>query len=64
MAMLGRLNQGDQNLSKYCTLTKVLVLYVSNWYVSLGHIWVSNILKAFPYEGGVAEPWSFDHKKW
>ena len=62
MAMLGRLNQGDENQSKYCTLTEVL--YVSNWYVSLGHVWGSNILKVFPYEGGVVEPWSFDHKKW
>ena len=51
MAMLGRLNQGDENLSKYCTLTEVL--YVSSWYVSLGHIWGSNILKVFPYEGGL-----------
>ena len=31
-------------------------LYVSNWYVSLGHVWGSNILKVFPYEGG--ELWS------
>ena len=28
------------------------VLHVSNWYVSLGHVWGSNILKVFPYEGG------------
>ena len=32
------------------------VLYVSNWYVSLGHVWGSTILKVFPYEGG--ELWS------
>ena len=37
------------------------VLYVSNWYVSLGHVWGSNILKAIPYEGGVVEPWSSDY---
>ena len=40
------------------------VLYVSNWYVNPGHVWGSNILKVFPYEGGVVEPWSFDHEKW
>ena len=62
MAMLGRLNQGDENLSKYCTLIEVL--YVSNWYVSLGRVWGSNILKVFPYEGGVVERWPLDHKKW
>jgi len=62
MAMLVRLNQGDGNLSKYCTLTEVL--YVSNWYVSLDHLWGSDILKVIPYEGRVVEPWSFDHKKW
>ena len=62
MAMLGRRNQGDANLSKYCTLSEVL--QVSIWYVSLGHLWGSDILKVFPYEGGVVEPWSFDHKKW
>ena len=62
MTMLGRLNQGDEDLSKYCTLTEVL--YVSNWYVSLGHVWGSNILKVFPYKGGAVEPWPFDHKKW
>ena len=67
MAMLGRLNnQGDKNLSKYMyrTLTSTEVLYVSNWYVNLDHLWGSDILKVFPYEGGVVEPWSFDHKKW
>ena len=58
--MLGHLNQGDENLSKYCMLTEVL--YVSNWYVSLGLVWGSNILKVFPYEGGVVEHWSFAHK--
>ena len=31
------------------------VLYVSDWYVSLGHVWGSNILKVFPYE---RELWS------
>ena len=35
------------------------VLYVSNWYVNPGRVWGSNILKVFPYEGGVVEPWSF-----
>ena len=39
------------------------VLYVSNWYVKLDFLWGSDILKVFPYEGGVEEPWSFDHKK-
>ena len=62
MAMLGRLDQGDGNQSKYCTLIEVL--YVSNWYVSLGHVWGSNILKVFPHEDGFVEPCSFDHKKW
>ena len=40
------------------------VLYVLNWYVKLDFLWGSDILKVFPYEGGVEEPWSFDHKKW
>ena len=62
MTMLGRLNQGDENPSKYGTLTEVLC--VSNWYVSLGRLWGSDIFKVFPYDGEVVEPWSFDHKKW
>ena len=41
------------NLFARETLPKVL--YVSNWYVSLGHVWGSNILKVFPYEGGVVD---------
>ena len=46
MAMLGRLNQGDENLSKYCTLIEVL--YVSNWYVSLGSHMGLEHLKSLP----------------
>ena len=61
MAMLGRLNQGDENQSKYCTLTEVL--YVSKWYLSPGAPQGPNILNVFPYEGGVVDPWSCDHKK-
>ena len=32
------------------------VLYVSNWYARLDLLWGSDILKIFPYEGGVEEP--------
>ena len=35
------------------------VLYVLEWYSGPS----AEILKAFPYEGGVVDRWSCDHKK-
>ena len=63
MVAMARLTYlGDGNLVEYCTVAEVL--YVLNWYANLDRLWGSDILKVFPYEGGVVEPWSFDHKKW
>ena len=39
------------------------VLYVSEWYSSPSAPQGRNILKVFPYEGGVVDRWSCDHKK-